>query len=115
MSAPAAWRGVRPNKFGARKTLRDGVTFDSAGEARRWDQLRLLQAAGIIRHLRRQVRVPLYVGDWLIAHLVLDFAYHRDGKPVWEDFKSPATKTPLWRLKAELFRIQFGQAIEVVE
>ena len=115
MSATAiGWRG-RPNKYGARKTVVDGVTFDSAGEARRWANLKLLQAAGIIRCLRRQVRVPLYVGDWIVAHLVIDFAYQRDGKNVWEDFKSPATKTPLWLLKAELFRIQFGQPIEVVE
>jgi hypothetical protein len=117
MSAPAAWRGpaARANKFGAVKTQLDGVKFDSAGESRRWAVLQLMQRAGQVEHLRRQVQVPLYFGDWLVAHLVLDFAYHRDGKPVWEDFKSKATITPLWKLKAELFRLQFGQAIEVVQ
>jgi hypothetical protein len=116
MNAPAAWRGKpRANKYGARRTVVGDLTFDSAGEAKRWEHLKILQRLGEIEHLRRQVKVPLYVGDWLVAHLVLDFAYHRNGKPVWEDFKSPATITPFWKLKAELFHLQFGQPIEVVQ
>lgn len=37
-----------PNKYGAKKTVVDGVTFDSKAEARRYQQLKLMQQAGEI-------------------------------------------------------------------
>lgn len=49
------------NKYGARKVI-DPVTgekFDSAKEHRRWCELRLLERAGKITKLRRQVKYVL--------------------------------------------------------
>jgi hypothetical protein len=102
-------------KFGNRKTVVNGVVFDSAAEARRWADLGLLERAGHITDLQRQVTFPLYHGDWLLAHIRPDFVYRRDGKRVVEDVKSRATKTPLWLLKSQIFEIQYGQEIEIVE
>lgn len=114
MNATAiAWRGKRPNKYGARKTEVDGIVFDSAAEARRWGELRLQQRAGQIQQLRRQCQFPLYVMDWLIGHYVADFVFYRNGKRVVEDVKGKATD--LFRWKALHFAAQYGQEIEVVK
>jgi hypothetical protein len=106
--------GKRTNKYGAKRTELDGFTFDSRAEARRWSVLRLMERAGEISDLRRQVTFPLYVGDWLLAHYKADFVYVRAGKRVIEDVKSKPTITELFKLKAAIFRLQYGQDIEVV-
>ena len=49
----------RPNKYGARKTVVDGITFDSKHEATRWQELKLLQREGSIYALERQVKFVL--------------------------------------------------------
>lgn len=43
----------------AARTSVEGIVFDSASELRRWEELRLLERAGKIRNLSRQVRFPL--------------------------------------------------------
>lgn len=49
----------RKSKYGNRKIIKDGQAFDSAKEARRWLELCLLEKAGEITDLRRQVEFPL--------------------------------------------------------
>jgi hypothetical protein len=39
----------------------DGIVFDSKSEARRWAELSLLERAGQIRSLKRQVKYPLRI------------------------------------------------------
>lgn len=46
-----------------RTTTADGITHDSKTEAQRWEQLKLLQAAGEICGLRRQVSIGLVGRD----------------------------------------------------
>ncbi|MEP0454477.1 MAG: DUF1064 domain-containing protein, partial [Roseibium sp.] len=53
----------KSQKYGAQRTVVDGVTFDSKKEAARWAQLCLLQRAGQISDLKRQVVVPLVGRD----------------------------------------------------
>lgn len=48
-----------PNKYHAEKITIDGETFDSRKEARRWQDLRLLEKAGEISDLRRQIKYTL--------------------------------------------------------
>lgn len=48
-----------PSKYHATKTVVDGITFDSKKEAKRYAELKLLERAGAIRDLRRQVRYEL--------------------------------------------------------
>ncbi len=45
----------KSNKFGAKPTFVDGIKFDSRREARRWQDLKLLERAGKIHDLQRQV------------------------------------------------------------
>ena len=42
-------------KYHAKKTRLDGLTFDSQKEAQRYAELKLLERAGQIHSLRRQV------------------------------------------------------------
>lgn len=98
------------NKYHSKKITRDGMTFDSLKEYRRWTELALLANAGQIRSLHRQVRFDLIPtqreesnevykagpqkglpkpGKTLenAVFYVADFTYWQDGKFVVEDVK----------------------------
>ncbi len=79
----------------------DGMTFDSTAEYKRWCELELLQRAGKISGLRRQVKIGLEGRDGPIMTdsgkrqrtWAADFVYvdHALGVPVIEDRKGHAT------------------------
>lgn len=50
---------IHKHKYNARKTIVDNITFDSAKEARRYTQLKLLENAGKIKNLQLQVEFIL--------------------------------------------------------
>lgn len=50
---------MRKNKYGSKKITRDGMTFDSLKEYRRFCELSLLEKAGQIQNLQRQVKFVL--------------------------------------------------------
>lgn len=87
---------------GAQRVTVGGITFDSKAEAERWGQLQLLQAAGEICDLQRQVRIPLEGRDGPIMTdggtrqrtYVADFVYFDRalGAQVIEDRKGHATE-----------------------
>lgn len=87
-------------KFGAIPTVVDGIRFDSKREAARWAELRLLQRAGEISDLQRQVVVPLIGRDAPLKtrtgramKLTVDFAYrNKAGVQVYEDSKGMRTR-----------------------
>lgn len=54
-----AWNRYRGSKYGAKKVTIDGITFDSKKEAKRWQELSLLQKTGKISDLQRQVKYVL--------------------------------------------------------
>ena len=92
------------NKYGARKiTAPDGQVFDSVKEYHRWGELKILQRAGIISDLKRQVKyelIPKQEGE-RACHYVADFVYINDkGETVVEDAKG--FKTEVFRLKKKL-------------
>lgn len=103
---------MRPPKFRNRKTVVDGITFDSAKEARRWSELNLLLRAGQISELERQEVYRLTVSDQLICKYVADFSYLENGVHIVEDVKSDHTrKLPVYRLKKKLLRACYGVEI----
>jgi hypothetical protein len=102
----------RRAKYGNRKTVVDGITFDSLKEAKRWDYLTLLQRAGELSELRRQVRIPCIVNGALICTYIADFVYRdKDGVEITEDAKG--FKTDIYRLKKKL--VAACRSIEIVE
>ncbi len=63
-----AWRNYPPHmakqkatksKYGAKKTVVNGIEFDSKKEAKRYTELHLLETAGAISDLRMQVKFVL--------------------------------------------------------
>lgn len=102
------------NKYGATAVVVDGFRFDSKREAARWGELKLLQRAGLIAELERQIRYPMLVNDQLICTYVADFRYRDRGRIVVEDVKSAITRRePTYRLKVKLLKALHG--IEVFE
>ena len=112
-----AMQPVKRSKFGNVKTEVDGIRFDSKAEARRYSELKLLESAGEIWGLIRQPRFDLVVEGAKIGTYVADFHYYE--KDHWtrviEDVKSPATKTPLYRLKKRLVKALYGIDVTEVE
>jgi len=103
---------VKPPKFRNRKTEVDGLSFDSAKEARRWSELCLLQRAGQISDLARQVRMPLVVNGQLVCTFIPDATYVENGRQVIEDTKSPITrKHPVYRIKVKLLKALTGAEV----
>lgn len=85
------------NKYHNQKTRTyDGIEHDSRKEASRWMALQLLQKAGEIEGLERQVKfelIPKQDGERSCCY-VADFVYTdtKTGKKVVEDVKSEATR-----------------------
>ena len=82
------------SKYHSRKITRDGMTFDSVKEYRRYCELSLLERAGAIADLQRQVKfelIPTQRVDGKVVErpcsYVADFVYKEDGKTVVEDTK----------------------------
>lgn len=99
------------SKYGNRRTTIDGITFDSAKEALRWQELRLLEAAGEIRNLARQARYRLEVNGAKVCDYVADFTYDEGDTFVVEDVKG--RRTPVYSLKKKLMKAIHG--IEIRE
>lgn len=108
----------KPSKYHNRKvTAEDGTVFDSVKEYRRWLVLKAMERDGLIRDLKRQVRVPLAVNGKLVCSYVADFRYHdvAAGCEIDEDVKSEFTrKLPTYRVKAKLYRALMGRQIREV-
>ena len=117
INAAGGFSGMEPpqSKYRNKPTVVDGIRFSSKAEAKRWDELRMLEKAGEIRDLTRQVAFPLHVEGSLIGRYVSDFRYYRDGQMVVEDVKGGgATQTPLFNWKAKHFRAQYGYDITII-
>ncbi len=119
----AALKGAKEkrSKYNAKKTARGNIVFDSRHEAERFDELILMQKAGLISDLKLQHSFTIseaYTavdGERIRAvRYVADFTYTRNGVLVVEDAKSPATRTPTYKLKRKLMLEKFGIKIQEV-
>lgn len=99
------------SKYRNVKTTVDGQTFDSAKEARRYTELKMLEKAGTIRGLRRQVVFDLEANGTLVCRYVADFLYHHGESEIVEDVKG--VRTDVYRLKKKLMKACYG--IEILE
>lgn len=103
---------MRP-KYGNKKTEVDGILFDSKKEAKRYQELRLLEKQGIILELQLQPKFPIVVNGKKICTYIADFDYcvaHTDDRIV-EDVKG--IKTPIYNLKKKLVKAVHG--IDITE
>lgn len=94
------------SKYGNIKTTTsDGITHDSIKEANRWCELKLLERAGKISGLQRQVKfelIPKQDGERAVVY-VADFMYVEDNKFVVEDVKGKRTKEYIIKRKLMLW------------
>lgn len=95
-------------KYGNRKVVYRGIQFDSIKERDRYLDLLLMEKAGHIAHLTRQVSFPLYVNGLLVCTYKCDFYYTdlKTGKLVVEDVKG--FRNAFYKLKAKLFEAVRG-------
>lgn len=104
------------NKYRNRKTVVDGITFDSRKEAARWQELRWMEQCGIIYDLRRQVPYVLiegHRGQYRTERkrvYIADFVYIEDGQEIVEDCKGVRTDT--YKLKRALMLEKYGISIK---
>ena len=118
-------------KYGNKKTLTsDGILHDSKKEADRWCQLKMLERAGKISDLQRQVPFELIPAQYITYErrgkngrrlkdgkkcveksvvYIADFVYNEFGRKVVEDVKSSATaKKESYILKRKLMLWVYG-------
>lgn len=101
----------RSNKYHSKKVIRDGLAFDSVKEYRRWCELSLLEKAGTITDLDRQVKftlIPSQRYDGKVVErpctYVADFVYKdENGSTVVEDTKGFRTKDYVIKRKLMLY------------
>lgn len=107
-------------KYHNKKVEVNGELFDSRREAARWRDLQLMQRAGQISRLERQVRYLLVPSQYdengklleRAVTYVADFVYIQDGKLVVEDVKG--LKTDVYVVKRKLMLSEYGIRIREV-
>ena len=113
------------NKYLNRELNTPDGKFDSVKEYRRWQELKLMERAGIIYELQRQgpfVLIPTQKDEITgkvierEAKYIADFTYRdrNTHKLVVEDTKSKATKTKDYILKRKLLLYRHGLQIKEV-
>lgn len=103
------------SKYRNRKTIIDGITFDSKGEANRYCELKLLQRAGEISDLTLQPKFTLQESfkkngkTHRAITYTADFQYFDKLSRKWviEDFKG--VETEVFRIKRKLFEKEYPQ------
>jgi len=90
------------NKYGARKTIVDGITFDSKKEARRYSELKLLEKCGKIEDLELHPRFDFVINGVKCGFYKADFRYIENGFEIIEDVKG--MRTPVYRIKKKLMK-----------
>lgn len=116
------------SKYHSKKIQADGQTFDSRKEYGRWNALRLMERAGEITDLRRQVKyvlIPAQYGPATVGprggvkrgpllerecSYIADFVYLRDGETVVEDAKG--VFTPAYVIKRKMMLYKYGIRIQ---
>lgn len=86
--------------------------FDSRREARRHEELLLLEKARDIADLKRQVPFRIEINGELVCTYKADFTYIKTGALVVEDTKG--YRTPVYRLKKKLMKAVHGIDIKEV-
>ena len=105
------------SKYRNHKVETSEGTFDSKKEYKRWTELKLLERAGKITNLQRQVPymlIPTQRTETITERAVkyiADFVYEREGKVIVED--TTGVKTPEYVIKRKLMLFFYG--IEVRE
>ena len=101
------------SKYNNRRTHTEDGWFDSQAELRRWQELKLLEKAGEIRNLRRQVEYELIPRMGGLRPIVYraDFVYEE--APTWREVveDKKGYRDRLYKLKCRLMLWRHNIAI----
>ena len=101
------------NKYGAKKQVYNGITYDSKKEAKYAAELDWLIKAKEIEKVQRQVKIPLMVNGFLICNYIIDFKItFTDGREEYHEVKG--YPTPDWKLKFKLVQALYPDWVFVV-
>jgi len=94
-------------KYGNKKTVVDGITFDSKWESQRYLYLKSLEKAERIKNLNLQPKFLITVNGQKICAYIADFEYDKehangDWEHIIEDAKG--VETPEFKLKKKLMK-----------
>lgn len=119
------------SKYHNQKVYYKGELFDSQGEYNRWRELLLLQKAGAISNLRRQVTFELIPAQYeppttdskgrtrrgrLLERkctYVADFVYRDGSKSIVEDYKG--VQTEVFKIKRKLMLWRYGIEVKITQ
>lgn len=99
----------RRNKYGAKKTIVDGIAFASKREAAEYMGLKMQQAAGVIYDLLVHPVFPLVVNGTKIGRYTADFRYKSDGDEVVVEVKGFVTRD--YSLRKRLFKALYPELV----
>lgn len=100
------------NKYHAKKTVVDGIKFDSKKEAARYSELKILERAGAVKYLKLQPKFHFHHNDVKICTYIADFSYvDHNGNRITEDVKG--VKTAIYKLKKKMMKAFYG--IDILE
>jgi hypothetical protein len=105
-----AWSNYPKSKYNAKKTVFNAVKYDSKKEMNRHCELLLLEKAGAITDLQRQVKFELIPSQRINGKVVerpcgyvADFVYMQNDEKVVEDTKGFRTKDYIIKRKLMLY------------
>lgn len=110
----------KENKYRNKKIIVDGIKFDSKLEARRWQELDLLQKAGKIKDLRRQIKFELQPkykknGKTIQSiNYIADFVYYDLNKKKFIIEDTKGYRTEIYKLKKKIFEYVYPE-LEIKE
>ena len=111
----------KPSKCRNKKVATSEGVFDSKKEFRRWEDLKLLAAAGEISDLKRQVRFEVIPSQYdpktkkVIERnccYFADFTYLQDGELIVEDVKGDPKRKPDYIIKRKLMLLVHGISVK---
>lgn len=114
-----------PNKYKAKKTVVDGIPFDSEKEAKRYGELKILLRSGKIADLELQKKFVLIPSQRINGKTVerecayfADFVYTENGQTVVEDvkgYRDPASAAyAKYTIKRKLMLQKYGVRIKEI-
>ncbi len=108
-------KGPKRSKYGNRKTVVNGITFDSKREAAYYGELLQRAKAGEIDEVELQKPFVLSINGSLVCTYRADFAFYdrRERRPRVVDVKGVVT--PEFRIKAKLMWAIHGIEVEIVK
>lgn len=101
-------------KYNNKKTVVDGIVFDSKKEAMYYGKLVLLKQSGDISDFKMQVRFPLKIKNKLICTYVADFVTYGKYGEILDVIDVKGMILPLFRIKYKLMDALHGITVKIV-